>query len=160
MINTQQLCKFLVKAKKATYASGDAAKKIIESDVSTTLTFEDGDWRYHDNYFGGEPYGWREVVFFKGEPVYIMTYYGWINEKATDIKTIYKTLQEALLLIDQTNPYRGPEEYIQWKYIYTDNSVGEVDNFSGEESITYDGEEVYKAKYMGGLVDQVKENEI
>jgi hypothetical protein len=42
-----------------------------------------------------------------------MTYYGWINEKATDIKTIYKTLQEALLLIDQTNPYRGPEEYIQ-----------------------------------------------
>jgi hypothetical protein len=64
------------------------------------------------------------------------------------------------LLIDQTNPYRGPEEYIQWKYIYTDNSVGEVDNFSGEESITYDGEEVYKAKYMGGLVDQVKENEI
>ncbi len=160
MINTQQLCKFLVKAKKATYASGDAAKKIIESDTSTTLTFEDGNRKYHDNYFGGEPYGGREVVFFKGNPVYIMTYYGWINEKATDFKTIYKTLQEALLLIDQANPYRGPEEYMQWKYIYTNNSVGEVDNFSGEESITYDGEEVYKAKYMGGLVDQIKENEI
>ena len=77
MINLNELRAFLVKAKKATYASGDDSAKIIEKDKSTTLIFEDGDWKYHDNYFGGEPYGGREVVLFQGNPVYIMTYYGW-----------------------------------------------------------------------------------
>ncbi|GHV24908.1 hypothetical protein FACS1894176_02220 [Bacteroidia bacterium] len=52
MINLSELCRFLTKAKKATYASGDSTKKIKESDFSTTLLFEEGDWKYHDNYFG------------------------------------------------------------------------------------------------------------
>jgi hypothetical protein len=41
MIDNQELCKFLVKAKKATYASGEKAKKIKEENKSTTLVFED-----------------------------------------------------------------------------------------------------------------------
>ena len=45
MINKQELCKFLVKAKRATYASGDSAQKIINDDKSTTLVFEDEDWK-------------------------------------------------------------------------------------------------------------------
>jgi hypothetical protein len=45
MIDLSELCKFLVKAKKSTYAAGDDAKKIIEADKSTTLIFEDGDWK-------------------------------------------------------------------------------------------------------------------
>jgi len=68
----KQLCRFLVKAKKSTYAAGGKAKKTIEGDKSTTLVFKDGDWRYHDNYFGGEPFGGREVAFLKNKPVYIM----------------------------------------------------------------------------------------
>ncbi|HNY04800.1 MAG TPA: hypothetical protein PKI92_03540, partial [Candidatus Woesebacteria bacterium] len=75
MLDIKNLREFLVKAKKSTYASGDASKEIVELDKSTTLIFEEGDFKYHDNYFGGEPYGGREVVFFKGEPVYIMVYY-------------------------------------------------------------------------------------
>lgn len=38
VVNVTDLCKFLVKAKKATYASGDSANKIINDDKSTTLT--------------------------------------------------------------------------------------------------------------------------
>ena len=72
MLDTKKLCKFLVEAKKVTYATGDLANKAINSDKSTTLIFENGDWKYHDNYFGGEPYGGREVVFFKNQPIYIM----------------------------------------------------------------------------------------
>lgn len=51
MINLDELCNFLVKAKKSTYASGDSSKIIIEDDSSKTLVFKDGEWRYHDNYF-------------------------------------------------------------------------------------------------------------
>ena len=79
----KRLCKFLVEAKKSIYAAGETAKKIIEADKSTTLIFENGDLRYHDNYFGGEPFGGREVVFLQNEP-YIMTYYDLVDESIQD----------------------------------------------------------------------------
>ena len=157
MIDLKQLSEFLVKAKQATYAAGDNANKIVGQDKSTTITFEDGDWKYHDNYFGGEPYGGREVVFFKDLPVYMMVYYGWVVEGVKDVDAVYKTLQGALALIPAAKPFRGPTEYIEGDLKYVNNFAGEVDSFSGEESISSkDGQEIYKAKYIGGLVDQRK----
>ena len=157
MIDKKQLCHFLVKAKKATYAAGDSAQKKIEDDQSTSLIFEDGDFKYHDNYFGGEPFGGREVVFLKNEPVYIMTYYGKVAESVKDFEVVYKILQKALTLIPEDYPYRGPKEYSQDGLIYKNSYTGEIDNFSGDEIInTNEGEELYKAKYIGGLVNQRK----
>jgi len=156
MNNLEDLCSFLVKAKKATYASGDKTSEIIEPDGSTSLHFKDGDYKYHDNYFGGEPYGGREVVFFKDQPIYIMAYYGSVNEGVASFGEIYKVLQQALLLIPENKPYRGPEKYVQGGYVYLNNFSGEVDNFSGEEKIVLVGKEIYRAKYAGGLVNQRK----
>ena len=68
----------------------------INEDKSTTLIFESGDWKYHDNYFGGEPYGGREVVFFKGEPIYIMVYYGVVDESVSDHNKVYGILSVLL----------------------------------------------------------------
>jgi len=154
MILLQNLQKFLVKAKKYTYASGEENKKIKEIDHSTTLIFEEWDWKYHDNYFGWEPYGGRELVFFQDKPVYIMTYYWRVNEEVSDVGDLYKILQEALTLIPESNPYRWPEKYINWDYAYSNKFIWNVDNFSGEEIIEYKSEEVYKAKYIWWLVDQ------
>jgi len=156
MIDKKQLCKFLVQAKKSTYAAGDQIKKVIKKDKSTTLTFKQGDWEYHDNYFGGEPFGGREVVFFKSQPVYIMVYYGWVVESIKNFDKVYKMLQSALLEIPENKPYRGPEELSKGNYTYKNSFAGEIDNFSGEEFILENGHEVYRAKYMGGLVDQRK----
>lgn len=156
MLDKKQLCKFLVKAKRATYAAGDVAKKIVESDKSTTIVFEDGDWKYHDNYFGGEPYGGREVVFFKNTPVYIMTYYGQVDESVTNLDGVYKFLQETLTLIPADKPFRGPKKYNKDNLSYVNSFTGEIEHFFGEETIKQNGEEIYKAKYMGGLVDQRK----
>lgn len=99
------LCEFLVKAKKFTYASGDESIKIKEKNKSTSLIYQEGSWLYHDNYFGGEPYGGREVVFMNQKPVYIMTYYGWVHERCTDIQSVYKILQQALSLIPEDKPF-------------------------------------------------------
>ncbi|EKD56245.1 MAG: hypothetical protein ACD_58C00248G0001 [uncultured bacterium] len=66
-------------------------------------------------------------------------------------------LQKTLSLIPEDKPYRGPKEYTEGDYVYRNNFIGEVDNFSGEESISCNGKEVYKAKYIGGLVNQRKE---
>ncbi|HJN62690.1 MAG TPA: DUF5680 domain-containing protein [Candidatus Paceibacterota bacterium] len=157
MFDKKELCEFLVEAKKTTYAAGDSAKKIINDDKSTTLIFESGDWKYHDNYFGGEPYGGREVVFFKGKPVYIMTYYGQVDDSVSDINKVYGILMDALKLIPGDKPYRGPEKYNNGDLSYENSFTGEVDNFFGEESISENGNEIYKARYIGGFVDVKKE---
>jgi hypothetical protein len=157
MIDKKQLCEFLVKAKKSTYAAGDKSKKVIENDKSTTLIFEDGDFKYHDNYFGGEPFGGREVVLLKNEPIYIMVYYGLVNESISDFKAVYGILQKALSLIPKDHPFRGPEIYTEGDLVYKNSYTGEIDDFSGEETINLaDGKQIYRAKYIGGFVDQRK----
>jgi len=156
MLNKNELKKFLVKAKKATYAAGEAAKSIKEPDQSTSLIFTAGDWKYHDNYFGGEPFGGREVAFYKDKPVYIMVYYGLVDKNITDFKSIYEFLQQALLLIPEDNPYRGPESFQNNDFKYKNKFEGKVDNFSGEEKIYQNNKLIYQAKYIGGLIDQRK----
>ncbi len=154
MFDKKELCKFLVKAKKFTYAAGDLAKKIVNDDKSTTLTFESGDWRYHDNYFGGEPYGGREVVFFKDNPIYIMAYYGQVDDSIVDIHPVYIFLMEALQLISEDWPYRGPRNYNRGSLSYRNSFTSEVDNFFGKEIISKNGKEIYQARYIGGLVNE------
>ncbi|MFA6536909.1 MAG: DUF5680 domain-containing protein [Patescibacteria group bacterium] len=157
MVNKQNLCQFLVAAKKSTYAAGDAAKKIKEADNSTTLIFESGDWKYHDNYFGGEPYGGREVVFFQGRPVFMMVYYGFVDENVPDVNLVYGTLQGALTLIPEDKPFRGPKFFTNNGFKYENEFSGDIENFSGTEIIKNSaGEVVYQARYSGGLVDQRK----
>ena len=153
-MNNKELCQFLVTAKKQTYAAGDQAQKTVEKDKSTTLTFEQGDWRYHDNYFGGEPFGGREVVFFQDQPVYIMTYYGRVSESIANPEQVYGILQKALSQIPEDRPFRGPKQLTEGSFSYRNSFSGEVDNFSGEVVITRDGQVIYTAKYAGGLLDQ------
>jgi len=154
MINKKQLCKFLIKAKKASYASGNKAKKIREKDKSKTILFKDGNWKYYDNYFGGEPYGGEEVVFYNNQPVYMIVYYGSVDKSISDFKKVYKFLQEALTLIPKDKPFRGPKKYRQGNYTYTNKFEGEITNFSGMEIITFKNKEIYRVKYIGGLVNQ------
>ena len=54
----------------------------------------------------------------------------------------------------EDKPYRGPEKFKDSDWQYTNKIEGNFDNFSGEESITLKGREVYRAKYQGGLVDK------
>lgn len=158
MIDKDSLCEFLVEAKKSTYASSDLANESAELDKSTSLFFQKWDWKYHDNYFWWEPYGGREVVFYNEQPVYIMTYYWSVIEEISDLKHVYKFLQEALRLIPRGNPFRGPKEYKKDNMVYINNFVWEINNFSGEEKILEDGKEIYSARYMGGFVDQKRNN--
>ena len=155
MIDQNRLCAFLVEAKTNTYAAGDVAEKILENDQSTTLIYENGDLRYHDNYFGGEPFGGREVVFLKDDPIYIMVYYGLVQPSVSDFDRVYVFLQKALSLIPESHPFRGPNEYVDGDLIYKNTYTGGVDHFFGEEVISStDGKELYRARYAGGFICQ------
>lgn len=148
-----KLKQFLVKAKKAAYASGDVSRHIKEKDGSTTLKYKSGDWKYHDNFFGGEPFGGREVVFYKEKPVYMMVYYGWVVKRVSNPKKIYAFLQKALSKIPKDRPYRGPKLLKQGELSYKNVFQGGVERFSGKEIITQDKKIIFQTKYIGGLVD-------
>ncbi len=154
-MNTKQLCTFLLKANQAGYASGNSKKWIKEKDKSTTIVFKSGDWSMHDNFFGGEPYGGREMVFYKNRPFWIMVYYGWVK-KGINPKEIYPFLQKALARMPKNAPYRGPKSLVEKPFRYTNQWKGTVDSFSGQESIYKNKTHVYRANYMGGVVDQRK----
>ena len=149
--------KFLVEANKSGYAAGETKNWTKEVDCSQTIVYEspDGNWLYHDNFFGGEPYGGRTIVFYRGEPYWLMVYYGRVEDKV-ETDSVYGILRNALKQMPEDYPFRGPKEYKEKEFIYKNNWQGEVDKFSGEERIFQNGKPVYKANYVGGLVDQKK----
>ncbi len=151
-LNKADLKNFLFEAGRATYASGDESVKQKQSDGSTTIVYKSGEYSYHDNYFGGEPYGGREVVFFNEKPLWMMAYYGLVYGGVN--KEVYGFLMDSLLHATPEMPYRGPALYEKdvWKYINT--FAGDVEHFSGTEKIFKDDVCVYEASYLGGLVDQ------
>jgi hypothetical protein len=153
-MDIKKIKEFVLKAGKATYASGQVDMRKKQPDKSTTITFKDGEYLYHDNYFGGEPYGGREVVFCNKEPVWMMVYYGWVNheQKADEV---YNILMSALRMATLNMPYRGPKLYKKNEWRYTNEINGEFKRFSGTEKIFKGDYLVYEASYMGGLVNQI-----
>ncbi|HED38570.1 MAG TPA: hypothetical protein ENI76_10065 [Ignavibacteria bacterium] len=78
---------------------------------------------------------------------------GQVDDFVPDTNRIYNVLMDALKLIPEDKPYRGPEKYNSGGLSYKNSFTGEVDNFFGEESISEKGKEIYKARYIGGSVD-------
>lgn len=147
------LKQFLLASNKAGYAGGEEKKWIKNPDGSTTIPYEQGDWRSHDNFFGGEPYGGRVVVFHKNKPFWIMVYYGWIIEGVT-VDPVYSVLRGALMQMPEAAPFRGPREYKQDDFTYANTWEGNLEHYSGAETITQKEKLVYQANYFGGLIDQ------
>lgn len=131
----------------------DGVHSATESDGSQTVTVENGDWRFHDNFFGGEPYGGREVVFLKDRPVWMQVYYGYV-EPGQDYHEVFDVLKKALLQPDEDVPGRGPLHVQSGEWEYAFIYQGDLEHFDGIETIRRQGKEVYKAIIAGGLVDQ------
>lgn len=154
MFDLKELKEFLIKASSKTYASDNSAEA-KEKDGSTTYEYKDGPWKYHDNFFGGEPFGGREVIFYEDKPVWMMTYYGGTYGKNKNLPKLYNFLKQALSNNNPEDevPCRGPQKFIDGDMKYFSNVNGSLKSFTGEEFILKDGNEIYCAVYNGGLVD-------
>jgi hypothetical protein len=155
-MNVKALRKFLIETKKAGYGAGNPKAWIKEKDGSTTISFVFGDFRMHDNFFGGEPWGGRMMVFYKEKPVWIMCMYGSVNSSFKDSEKVYTFLKKALRQQPEDLPLRGPKLFKDGEFVYKNENKGSLENFSGEGEIYFDGKRVYKEFYSGGLVDRRK----
>ncbi|MFA6254259.1 MAG: DUF5680 domain-containing protein [Candidatus Paceibacterota bacterium] len=161
----EELKKFLAESNKAGYGAGESVERkwIKESDGSTTIAYVsvDGAWRFHDNFFGGEPYGGREVIFKNDQAVWLMVYYGEITDRELDKKEVYDFLRAALMKAPDDLPVRGPAEFKKeeggkvWEY--QNKWAGDLNRFKGREIILLDGREIFNTDYSGGWVDVPKE---
>lgn len=152
MIDLKEINRFLLKANKP-HADGTAKMK-NEKNGSRSILFSYGNFSMEDNFFGGEPYGGQQVIFYKKEPVWMCVYYGRVLKTDLPAGDVYDFLREALQFPDVGRPQRGPASYKKGNLAYRNDQEGALDNFSGREVILENGKEIYWAKFMGGLVDQ------
>ena len=145
-----KLNKFLVKAKKNTYAGGGKEKKL--SDQSRELRFKQGKFEYRDRYFGSISFIGQEVVFYDKKIIWGTNYYGRVVSETIFSDQIYRFLKKALKKITENKPFRGPDNFQLENFKYTNKVKGKIDNFKGNEIIFYKKEIVYKLNYHGGLV--------
>lgn len=146
----EQLKKFLLAASTSGYVAGES-EIVTEKDNSFSSRFTQGDFSLHDNWFGGEPFGGRTIVFYKEKPYWMLVYYGVDTQQATDTITI---LRKALSKPEPDFPIRGAKELVEGEYRYVNSWTGDIIRFTGGEFIFYKAKEVFSAHYIGGLVDQ------
>lgn len=150
--NMQELARFIVKAKKNTYAGKGEGRK--ESDGSKNLQYREGSYVYRDRYFGSDRLGGEEVVWFKDKPAWVMNYHGGIEREAVDPESVFVFLRKALFQVSAERPFRGPRSYKEGEFEYADSSIGDMKCFKGTEEITLRGDTVYRLEYAGGIVTE------
>ena len=88
----QQVIRFLIRAKQATYA-GKGAETASSRPGSHDLVYRDGDWMYYDTYLGGDKFAGEEALWISGVPRWSMNYAG----RVTGENFSGDFLKEALL---------------------------------------------------------------
>lgn len=152
----QELRGFLTEAKRRTYASqGDDASVTPLLPGTRQLEYAAGSWLYRDIYAGMTYFVGQELVYYHHQPVWSMVYSGGIvdtpDSRGTP-HTIYPFLQAALRLVSREQPYRGPRDYTEQGYRYTNRVDGSLLDFRGDETITAAGIIVYRLQYSGGIL--------
>ncbi len=151
-IDIQALQAFIVNAKAATYVgNGEHASPCRLG--SHDLRFTEGDWVYHDSYFGGTDFIGEEVVYFAEKPVWAMNYYGRIlREDLLTGAQAGQMIKASLSRMYQEGRFLGGFEHTENDLTYVDTSKGSPDSFHGREFICRGQEIAYELVYHGGVI--------
>jgi hypothetical protein len=146
---------FLLRAKRATYAGGDAAQATSSRPQSHDLAYREGRFYYLDTYLGGFYFAGEEAVWEEYHPIWSMNYYGTMIEEslAGGIPEGFGDfLKLCLRQVQPEAPYRGPTSFARDGLAYTCRWAGSLACFQGEESISLDGQAIYRLFFHGGRV--------
>jgi len=149
------LIKFIVEAKKSSYAAqGDTQSVTPLLPGTKQLEYRRGDYFYRDIYAGMLNFVGQEIVYRQEKPVWSMSYAGGLLSGAdkSQIINIYSALREALRLVSVENPFRGPKNYSNADFSYTNETTGTLNRFNGREIISNGKSNLYELFYAGGMV--------
>lgn len=141
---------FLLRAKRASYASG-AATVGSSRPTSSDLRYTEDDFLYLDTYLGSRDFIGEEAVWFQEKPIWGMNYHGrMLSESIPD--GFIDTLRAALFAVPAESPFRGPAEFNLGDFRYTCRWQGDLDQYSGHERIEYNGRPLYELVFHGGKI--------
>ena len=145
----------MLAAKRHTYASQEddaAVKPLVRG--SRQLEFRQGALFYRDIYFGGQYFVGQETVYFKSSPIWGMSYAGGVIQgiDVDEAVGVFSLLKTALQKATAEAPFRGPESFQSGALLYTNRSLGNIERFSGTESINYEDRPIYHLHYSGGFL--------
>lgn len=155
------LIRFLLDAKKSTYANSaiekTEASRLGSNDYHYEVELEGERMRYHDTYFGTTRFIGEEVVYRGSEiPKWGMNYYGVILDENMAEEMMDKILRLALSKVGEDTsvlPLRGPSRFENDGYLYTFQSEGTMENFTGIEQISKDGNLIFELHCRGGIIE-------
>ena len=155
-IDLKKLAKFLVKAKRNTYASGSEENIKSQRPDFKELEFKEGNWIYRDSYSGFFRAPGQEIVRFNGKPIWNMSYDGgmlpeFFGDVDFAIQT-FKFLIKAMKMINESKPFRGPPNLKDGNWEYKMKLEGNIKNFRGTEKILFKRKIVFAQNFMGGLI--------
>ena len=151
-LDLQGLNAFIVRAKAATYV-GDGQHVTSSRAGSHDLRFADGEWSYHDSYFGGADFLGEEVVYLEGTPVWAMNYYGRIlREDLLTAAQAGQMIKASLSRMYGEGRFLGGFAHTEGGLTYIDASEGSTEHFHGREVIRRREELAYELLYHGGMI--------
>ena len=154
MIDEEKLLQFLLKARTQTYAGGKDKVSPAFKD-SSQLEYQEDSWLYRDVYYtGNKIFMGIEVVYYKDNAVWAMSYYG--NYKQMTEEEIDSVLRRALL--DNWKRTRLWKK-VQWatgnyEYLCEPDFDGSIKELAGVEKILREGTQIYTLFYAGALIDK------
>jgi hypothetical protein len=157
-VDRNEFSAFLVVAKRLTYAAGGGESETVVTPLlpgSHQLEYREGSFLYRDIYFGEACFVGQETVYAGAAPIWAMGYAGGFTEALRDSSEageVGGVLQAALGEVPVEQPYRGPSVFRRGDYTYVNQVEGDVDRFSGVETIARGEQVVYRLQYSGGML--------
>ncbi len=143
---------FIVAAKRRTYV-GDGARLLSYRQGSHDLQHAEGDYVYHDCYFGGADFSGEEVVYWRGRAVWAENYFGRIVDPGLiSPERAGRVIKSSLTGMYGEGRFLGGFQAEDGDCSYRDTSVGDVAWFQGREWIDRQGRTAYELVYHGGLI--------
>ena len=146
---------FVLLAHRNSYANSDAKKADSSRIGSSDYHFEEGEFAYHDTYFGSSDFIGEEVVYKSQIPIWGMNYYGAPMSQSVGYQDLYKFLKTALM----QEPWpelavRGPQSFSENGLTYRmGNMIGNFERFSVREYIYDERSDLqYECFLQGGLI--------
>jgi hypothetical protein len=143
---------FIVTAKRRTYV-GDGARLLSYRHGSHDLQHAEGDFVYHDCYFGGTDFAGEEVVYWQERPACAENYFGRIIEPdLISAERSGQVIKASLTKMHDEDRSLGGFEATDGAGTYHDTSAGDATWFQGREWIDRAGRIVYELHYHVGLI--------
>jgi len=146
----EELLQFIAYAKKKGYADSTSVWKKT-ADGGETCEIKKEDFTYVDTYFGGEVDSGQERVLYKGKVVWVMAYRGGSLDPKLSGEA-FDFLKKCISKIPSEFPARGPRKFVEGNWKYKNKWKGDIESFTGEEYVYYNGKKICFRNYLGGLI--------